>query len=84
MRIIISIYDDGYYWEILVNNCGEITNYTKSQENDYAKTIVYNYGYMYYYDFIEWLYAKGYREIIICDNGSICYEQKENKHYEYI
>ena len=77
MKIIIGYYDSGYWWEILIVNCDITTNYTREESTEMTNTIIYNYEKLDYLTFIEWLYAKGYEEIIICDNGSIYYEKKE-------
>ena len=77
MKIIIGYYDSGYWWEILITNYDLTTHYTRTESTELVKDIIYNYEELDYLEFIEWLYAKGYEEIIICDNGSIYYEKKE-------
>lgn len=78
MKIIISCYDSRYWWEILIENCDIKTHYTRTESTELSSTIIYNYEEMKSAEFVEWLYSKGYKEIIICDNGSIEYYKKEN------
>lgn len=77
MKIIIGYYDSGYWWEILIENCDIKTHYTREESTELSITIIYNYEKMNHVEFVEWLYAKGYKEIIICNNGLIDYYKKE-------